>query len=149
MGTSPSVTAGPLSSLQSTSYLPKLEQNFMRDFRCCDQKFSTLHDLLEHYEENHHNNPSNPLGTSTDKQGLFPTQGGSRQPNSRPTQSNTSILSRQNGLPGMGMQMPIIHGKERKWPEAWKDIPRATAAQERPPQGTYTVTSRVILTSHN
>lgn len=109
-GTSPFVTFGQSPSLQSTSYLPKLEQNFMRDFRCCDRTWPTLHDLLQHYEENHHGNPSmqmsSPPGASINKQGMFPMQGSSRQPSSRPVQPNTSMPSGQNGLSGMGMQMP-------------------------------------------
>ena len=41
-------------SYHSSSYIPKLEANFMRDFTCCDRTWQTLHDLLQHYEENHH-----------------------------------------------------------------------------------------------
>ncbi|KAK5663501.1 hypothetical protein OQA88_3931 [Cercophora sp. LCS_1] len=41
-------------SFHSSSYIPKLEANFMRDFTCCDRTWPTLHDLLQHYEENHH-----------------------------------------------------------------------------------------------
>ncbi|KAK2596879.1 hypothetical protein N8I77_012766 [Diaporthe amygdali] len=117
-GTSPFVTFGQSPSLQSTSYLPKLEQNFMRDFRCCDRTWPTLHDLLQHYEENHHGNPSmqmsSPPGASLNKQGLFPIQGSSRQPNSRPMQSNTSMPSGQNGLSGMGMQMTGQMGQQNR-----------------------------------
>lgn len=40
-------------SYHSSSYLPKLEANFMRDFACCGQTLPTLHDLLQHYEESH------------------------------------------------------------------------------------------------
>lgn len=41
------------SSLHSSSYLPKLEANFMRDFACCDTVHPSLHELLQHYEEDH------------------------------------------------------------------------------------------------
>ncbi|KAM7224344.1 hypothetical protein V8F06_000125 [Rhypophila decipiens] len=41
-------------SYHSSSYIPKLEANFMRDFVCCDRTWPTLHDLLQHYEEHHH-----------------------------------------------------------------------------------------------
>ncbi|KAK3341384.1 hypothetical protein B0T25DRAFT_340336 [Lasiosphaeria hispida] len=41
-------------SFHSSSYIPKLEANFMRDFTCCERTWPTLHDLLQHYEENHH-----------------------------------------------------------------------------------------------
>lgn len=40
-------------SYHSSSYLPKLEANFMRDFSCCGKTLPTLHDLLQHYEESH------------------------------------------------------------------------------------------------
>ncbi|RCI12981.1 hypothetical protein L249_0267 [Ophiocordyceps polyrhachis-furcata BCC 54312] len=41
------------SSFHSSSYLPKLEATFMRDFTCCDKILPNLHDLLQHYEESH------------------------------------------------------------------------------------------------
>ncbi|KAL1879330.1 hypothetical protein VTK73DRAFT_7167 [Phialemonium thermophilum] len=51
-GTSPYMThQSP--SFHSSSYIPKLEANFMKDFICCDHTWPTLHDLLQHYEENH------------------------------------------------------------------------------------------------
>jgi len=50
-GTSPFPMQSP--SYHSSSYLPKLEANFMRDFSCCGQTLPTLHDLLQHYEESH------------------------------------------------------------------------------------------------
>lgn len=50
-GTSPYPYQSP--SFHSSSYLPKLEANFMRDFQCCDKTLPSLHDLLQHYEEAH------------------------------------------------------------------------------------------------
>src|SRR4051812_11468827 len=50
-GTSPFPYQSP--SYHSSSYLPKLEANFMRDFSCCGNTLPTLHDLLQHYEESH------------------------------------------------------------------------------------------------
>lgn len=50
-GTSPFTFQSP--SFHSSSYLPKLEANFMRDFACCGKTLPTLHDLLQHYEEAH------------------------------------------------------------------------------------------------
>ncbi|KAH8813327.1 hypothetical protein F5884DRAFT_334198 [Xylogone sp. PMI_703] len=50
-GTSPFPYQSP--SYHSSSYLPKLEANFMRDFSCCGKTLPTLHDLLQHYEESH------------------------------------------------------------------------------------------------
>ncbi|KAL4787479.1 hypothetical protein BJX76DRAFT_354191 [Aspergillus varians] len=51
-GTSP-FTTFQSPSFHSSSYLPKLEANFMRDFSCCGVTLCTLHDLLQHYEEAH------------------------------------------------------------------------------------------------
>ncbi len=50
-GTSPFAYQSP--SFHSSSYLPKLEANFMRDFNCCNITHPTLHELLQHYEEHH------------------------------------------------------------------------------------------------
>ena len=54
----------------SSSYSPKLEANFMKDFSCCGLTLPNLHDLLQHYEEAHaHKEPEQPAATS------FPSQG--------------------------------------------------------------------------
>jgi transcription factor SFP1 len=50
-GTSPFTFNSP--SYHSSSYLPKLEANFMKDFSCCGMTLPSLHDLLQHYEEAH------------------------------------------------------------------------------------------------
>ena len=55
-GTSPFALQSP--SYHSSSYLPKLEANFMKDFSCCGLTLPTLHDLLQHYEEAHAQKPS-------------------------------------------------------------------------------------------
>lgn len=79
----------------------------MRDFRCCDRTWPTLHDLLQHYEEHHHANPamqmSSPQISNLSKQGAFPMQGTPRS-NSRTLQP-TSMGNGQNSMSGMGMQM--------------------------------------------
>lgn len=40
-------------SVPSASRLPPLEENFLRDFMCCDRAWPTMHDLLQHYEDDH------------------------------------------------------------------------------------------------
>ncbi|KAL8925461.1 MAG: hypothetical protein Q9172_002223 [Xanthocarpia lactea] len=50
-GSSPFPQQSP--SFHSSSYIPKLEANFMKDFSCCGQIMASLHELLQHYEENH------------------------------------------------------------------------------------------------
>ncbi|RAH68677.1 zinc-coordinating transcription factor SFP1 [Aspergillus aculeatinus CBS 121060] len=67
-GTSPFTFQSP--SFHSSSYLPKLEANFMRDFSCCGVTLPTLHDLLQHYEEAH--------ATKSPHQGHRPSQGDGR-----------------------------------------------------------------------
>jgi transcription factor SFP1 len=61
-GTSPFAYQSP--SFHSSSYLPKLEANFMRDFSCCGLTLPSLHELLQHYEEHH----AQQVSTSTQKQ---------------------------------------------------------------------------------
>lgn len=50
-GTSP--FAYQSASFHSSSYLPRMEDQFMRDFACCGIVLPSLHDLLHHYEEQH------------------------------------------------------------------------------------------------
>ncbi len=50
-GTSPFAYQSP--SFHSSSYLPKMEASFMRDFSCCGLILPSLHELLQHYEEQH------------------------------------------------------------------------------------------------
>ncbi|KAH8698872.1 putative C2H2 transcription factor [Talaromyces proteolyticus] len=68
-GTSP-FTSFQSPSFHSSSYLPKLEANFMRDFSCCGITLPTLHDLLQHYEEAH--------AQKSPQQGQRPSQGDNR-----------------------------------------------------------------------
>ncbi|EKG18163.1 Zinc finger C2H2-type protein [Macrophomina phaseolina MS6] len=51
-GTSP-YTFGRSPSFHSSSYLPKMEANFMKDFNCCGLTLDSLHELLQHFEECH------------------------------------------------------------------------------------------------
>ncbi|KAF2839257.1 hypothetical protein M501DRAFT_1016338 [Patellaria atrata CBS 101060] len=46
------------SSYQSSSYLPKMEAQFLQGYACCDLKIDSLHDLLQHYEEAHAQTPA-------------------------------------------------------------------------------------------
>ncbi|KAI1123231.1 hypothetical protein F5Y10DRAFT_252224 [Nemania abortiva] len=40
-------------SFHSSSYIPKMEAEYLRNFVCCDLKLDTMHDLLRHYETVH------------------------------------------------------------------------------------------------
>lgn len=88
----------------------------MRDFRCCDRTWPTLHDLLQHYEEHHHANPnmqmSSPQANHLNRSGLFPTS--TPRSNNRSLQPNTSVGPNQNGMSGMGMQMSGQAGQQNR-----------------------------------
>lgn len=70
-GTSP-FTFGNSPSYHSSSYLPKLEANFMRDFSCCGMTLPSLHDLLQHYEEAHAQKISPPVKSNAAEQPQLP-----------------------------------------------------------------------------
>jgi len=56
-------------SFHSSSYLPKMEANFMRDYVCCGITLDSLHELLQHYEEAHAGVPTQTMGrTPKDQQ---------------------------------------------------------------------------------
>jgi transcription factor SFP1 len=74
-------------SFHSSSYLPKMEANFMRDFTCCGLTLENLHDVLQHFEEVHADAPASRNSKST--------QGG-LQPN--------AIAQSQGITPGQTLQ---------------------------------------------
>jgi transcription factor SFP1 len=89
-GTSPYMThQSP--SFHSSSYIPKLEANFMRDFTCCDRTWPTLHDLLQHYEENH----TQPSMQSVKNFGAF-SQASLRPSTARPGTSSAAAATSNN-----------------------------------------------------
>ncbi|KKZ67212.1 hypothetical protein EMCG_07110 [[Emmonsia] crescens] len=103
-GTSPFTLQSP--SYHSSSYLPKLEANFMRDFACCGVTLPSLHDLLQHYEEAHaQKSPQPPQRTGqtgqmsmTDNRSGAP--GSVRNQGQQNQQSTTGASANQNrGIP--------------------------------------------------
>ncbi|KAB5549740.1 hypothetical protein GE09DRAFT_965952 [Coniochaeta sp. 2T2.1] len=85
-------------SFHSSSYIPKLEANFMRDFTCCDRTWPTLHDLLQHYEENH----TQPNPQSQQKNfSAFDQPTNSRQSSVQPSRGATPVASNQLGTQQM------------------------------------------------
>ncbi|KAJ5682710.1 hypothetical protein N7462_005875 [Penicillium macrosclerotiorum] len=101
-GTSPFTFQSP--SFHSSSYLPKLEANFMRDFSCCGVTLPTLHDLLQHYEEAH--------ATKSPNQGHRPSQG-----ENRAALAAAAIAQQQNqqhGNQGRGLQPDRTLDLQRK-----------------------------------
>lgn len=66
-GTSPYNFQSP--SFHSSSYLPKMEANYMKDYVCCDIRLDSMHELLQHYEEAHAAQPTQTMGrTPKDQQ---------------------------------------------------------------------------------
>lgn len=82
----------------------------MRDFTCCDRTWPTLHDLLQHYEENHHAGATPARNLDT----FSVNQGNVRGPASRATPAPATGRAQQTaqmqgyqqqrlGVPGVGM----------------------------------------------
>lgn len=102
-GTSP-FTTFQSPSFHSSSYLPKLEANFMRDFSCCGVTLPTLHDLLQHYEEAH--------ATKSPHQGHRPSQGESRAALAAAAIAHQQ--NQQNNSQSRGLQPDKIMDMQRK-----------------------------------
>ncbi|GKZ79476.1 transcriptional regulator of ribosomal bioproteinsis proteins [Aspergillus niger] len=102
-GTSPFTFQSP--SFHSSSYLPKLEANFMRDFNCCGVTLPTLHDLLQHYEEAH--------ATKSPQQGHRPSQGDSRAALAAVAMAQQQ-QGQQNNNQGRGLQPDRTLDLQRK-----------------------------------
>ncbi|KAG5983515.1 hypothetical protein E4U55_007981 [Claviceps digitariae] len=90
------------SSFHSSSYLPKLEANFMKDFTCCEKILPNLHDLLQHYEEAH--TQSSPSSSRHNAFSQFGMPGASNMSSSRTTPSGSG-----SGHAGVG-QSPGQNG---------------------------------------
>ncbi|KAF4592001.1 C2H2 transcription factor (Sfp1) [Ophiocordyceps camponoti-floridani] len=114
-GTSPSPFAGApqsSSSFHSSSFFPKLEANFMRDFTCCDKIWPNLHDLLQHYDEAHTQSTPNSSRNKAFPQfaqvGIPPASVGS---SSRTTPGPSHISSQSSGRThtASGFQIPGAH----------------------------------------
>ncbi|KAL9625145.1 MAG: hypothetical protein Q9204_007812, partial [Flavoplaca sp. TL-2023a] len=93
-GSSPFPQQSP--SFHSSSYIPKLEANFMKDFSCCGQIMASLHELLQHYEENH---------TETLQQRNTTSQAPAMPDNKAAIASNTANAVRQSAQ--QQMQQPV------------------------------------------
>ncbi|QIW97966.1 hypothetical protein AMS68_003484 [Peltaster fructicola] len=65
-GTSPYNFQSP--SFHSSSYLPKMEANYMKDYVCCDIHLDSMHELLQHYEEAHAQQPNQTIGRTPQEQ---------------------------------------------------------------------------------
>ncbi|EHK25327.1 uncharacterized protein TRIVIDRAFT_208206 [Trichoderma virens Gv29-8] len=114
-GTSPFTGGAHQSpSFHSSSYLPKLEASFMRDFTCCGKILPNLHDLLQHYEEAHTQaSPGAVRNSAFNQFGALGIQGSPKMPNSRTTPApgqGSQQLGQQRQMGGPGLQ---IGGSQR------------------------------------
>ncbi|TFB06586.1 Transcription factor SFP1 [Trichoderma ghanense] len=96
-------------SFHSSSYLPKLEANFMRDFTCCGKILPNLHDLLQHYEEAHTQaSPSAVRNSAFNQFGALGIQGSPKMPSTRSTPApgqGSQHMGQQRQMGGPGLQM--------------------------------------------
>lgn len=99
MGTS--IGGNPQTGSFSSSYLPKLEATFMRDFVCCGLTFETMHHLVDHYETAHPVEPA-AVPVSHNAAPVVPqmpvTTHGLMAPRTGVPQQNTQGMSMQHAL---------------------------------------------------
>lgn len=95
-GTSPYQFQSP--SFHSSSYLPKMEATYMKDYVCCDIHLDSMHELLQHYEEAHAAQPTQTMGR-TPKDQQYPT---SRAVNA----SSTAEAVQQQAQAHQGVMQP-------------------------------------------
>jgi len=103
-GTSPFTLQTP--SYHSSSYLPKLEAEFCRDFSCCGLPLPSLHDLLRHYEEHHAQQI--PISDESDTQeghGAHGAHDVNGRQSRHPQQQNSGITSPIGGIGGIQYEM--------------------------------------------
>lgn len=93
-GTSPA-PFGQSPSYHSSSYLPKMEAAFMKDFTCCGLTLATLHDVLQHFEEIHAGVPNHHPSLAN---GGLPTTSGA------PAAGNTTGQTQAQGEPATHTQ---------------------------------------------
>jgi len=130
-GTSPFTFQSP--SYQSSSYLPKLEAEFCRDFSCCGLPLPSLHDLLRHYEEHHAQQM--PINNENDNQ-----EGNSerdahdvdRQQSRHPQQQNSGITSPIGGVGSIQYEMMRQQQMQR---QRQQEEERGNHQQDDQPEG--------------
>ncbi|KAJ8607467.1 hypothetical protein MRB53_040317 [Persea americana] len=108
-------------SFHSSSYLPKMEANYMKDYICCDIHLDSMHELLQHYEEAHAAPPANATDRSTPKDsfttGRSSTMGPSRTIQ-QPGQIQQGTLSpqaqlQQHASPFQNSTSPLFSGQSQ------------------------------------
>ncbi|OWY58518.1 c2h2 transcription factor [Alternaria alternata] len=97
MGTSPAPFVQGSPSFHSSSYLPKMEAAFMKDFTCCGLTLASLHDLLQHFEETHANAPAARPQQQQPQNGFTNTSGAPTS-SIAPSQTQGDAYNTQNGF---------------------------------------------------
>jgi transcription factor SFP1 len=105
-------------SYHSSSYLPKLEANFMRDFSCCGLTLPSLHDLLQHYEEAHAQKAEDGGQTAGSQQPQMPDSRAAIATNTAAAiQQQVQQQNQQQIRPQTHLQQPVPqHTQQRQAP---------------------------------
>ena len=115
-GTSPYQFQSP--SFHSSSYLPKMEANFMKDYICCGITLDSLHELLQHYEEAHAGVPTQTMGrTPKDQLNTFAnarnTNGGTAAALLQQNQGQQQAPMSSNNMPQFNHPSGLSQGLSR------------------------------------
>ena len=101
-GTSPYNFQSP--SFHSSSYLPKMEANYMKNYVCCDIHLDSMHELLQHYEEAHAAQPTQTMGR-TPKDQQYPSSRAANATSTAQAVQQQSQAPQQNNVQ-QGQQQP-------------------------------------------
>ncbi|KAI4230475.1 MAG: hypothetical protein L6R40_008023 [Gallowayella cf. fulva] len=137
-GTSPFPQQSP--SFHSSSYIPKLEASFMKDFLCCGTIISSLHELLQHYEENHVDSiqPKNnitQISTPPDNKAAIASNAANavrqsaQQSTQQPLQQTKPMQSTQSSVPSQTSSNPVTPRVQKAEPVAHDNF---AASQHHP-----------------
>lgn len=130
-GTSPFTFQSP--SYHSSSYLPKLEAEFCRDFSCCGLPLPSLHDLLRHYEEHHAQQmPINNENDNQEGHGGRGAHDGNRQQSRHAQQQNAGITSPIGGIGSIQYEMMRQQQMQR---QRQQEEERGNHQQDDQPEG--------------
>ncbi|KAK3672811.1 Transcriptional regulator of ribosomal biogenesis proteins [Recurvomyces mirabilis] len=102
-GTSPYNFQSP--SFHSSSYLPKMEANYMKDYVCCDIRLDSMHELLQHYEEAHAAQPTQTMGR-TPKEQQYPSSRAANATSTAQAVQQQAQVQPANLMPQPQMQQP-------------------------------------------
>ena len=96
-GTSPYAFQSP--SFHSSSYLPKMEANYMKDYVCCDIRLDSMHELLQHYEEAHAAQPTQTMGRTPKDQQYPSSRAANATSTAQAVQQQSQVYPQQYAQP--------------------------------------------------